>query len=51
MLFRGAAMTVFPAFAANVRHMFAVRTDRFAAFATDFGHMPVSYTPSDAADD
>src|SRR5690242_5218407 len=40
MLFGGAAMTVFPAFAANVRHMFVVRTDRFAAFATDFRHMP-----------
>jgi hypothetical protein len=40
MLFGGAAMPVFPAFAANVRHMFVVITDRFAAFATDFRHMP-----------
>ena len=39
MLFGGAAVTVFPAFATDFRHMPAILADGFTALASDFRHV------------
>jgi hypothetical protein len=40
ILLGSAAMTMFTASAANIRHMLVVVADRFAALATNFRHVP-----------